>query len=192
MESASGLLWVKPACENFGGNMPVHHHQRSSGTSSSSSSSGRGFLSLTFTSVATMGVSAYLAVTSAAAQPLTQTGDLVILGGSVALATFLGAKLGKVAGGFVGGLGGAGAGAVTGATLGGLASGKAEGAAAGGMVGGAGLGLFLAIAGAMAGYWTGAYFGHQFAKDITVNHLYEKNGIATQSQDTQDLRAPAP
>jgi hypothetical protein len=148
-----------------------------------------GFLTPTFTSVATAGVSAYLAVTSVAAAPLTDMGDKIVLGGAVAVGTFLAAKLGRSAGALLGLLGGGTVGAATGAGLGALASRggqKAEGAAKGGAVGGAGLGISLAIAGAMTGYWGGAYLGHHLSKDIALDYLTQKN----QNHDAQQAQTP--
>lgn len=66
-----------------------------------------GFLRLTFTSVATAGVSAYLAVADEAAAAYPSVADQAVLATSVAVSTFLAAKLGKKAGCYLGMLGGA-------------------------------------------------------------------------------------
>lgn len=135
-------------------------------------------LRLTFTSVTTAGLSAYLAVTSEAAQAVTAPGDIAAIAAMVAVTTFAGAKLGKYAGGFLGFIGGAGGGAAAGATMGGVATGSPEGAGAGGVLGGLTLGVLLGVMGAIGGYGGGAYLGHKAGKKIALEWVApEKNNI---------------
>lgn len=136
-----------------------------------------GLLTPTFTSVATMAGSTYLAVTSTAASQLTSDSDLAILGAAVAASTFVCARLGKAVGKWTGLLGGGTAGAAAGGLLGGGLSEKGErteGAAAFGLLGGVTLGVALTFAGAAAGFGGGAYLGHTVAKDTTIDYLVKK------------------
>ncbi len=141
-----------------------------------------GFLTPTFTSVATSGISAVIAARSLEAAALSGSQTLMLMA-AVAVGTFLTAKLGKAVG-FVGGvLIGAPMTAITGAGLGALATrGSGDGAAAGGMLGGM-FGLVAAAGLAVGGYFTGAYAGHHLAKDITLNSM---------APHSQPVESPAP
>jgi hypothetical protein len=152
--------------------------------SEQTSSRSRGFLSLSFTSVAVAGFAAYWAYSDMAAQALTGN-DKLILAGIVAGGTLVAAKVGKTVGGWLGLLGGGLVGAGAGAAAGGLAA-KKDGAIGGGAIGGMAGGVTFALIGALAGYWTGASMGYHFSKDMGVTYLRDNE------KNTPQMSAPAP